>query len=156
MTEEKWTPEQKKVADLDEAWGDAANAAAKALANGEDLKPKLEAIVDFYAEDGAVAWPEQKERKGKTKVRAAWKEALNAYKGLSLTFTPTDIVISGDLAVDFGKVRFGQIVKGKRVVENDKYLVVWKKVAGDWKVLYDAWNTNKPDKPKKKTTKARS
>jgi ketosteroid isomerase-like protein len=155
MSDKYWTPEQKEVADLDAVWGDAANAAAKAVAEGKPLKPKLDAIVDLYCEAGAVAWPEQKERKGKARVRAAWKKALQDYKGLALKFTPVDIVIGGDLAVDFGKVRFGQVIRGKRVVENDKYLVVWKMEGGGWKVLYDSWNTNKPAQPaKKKPAKA--
>jgi ketosteroid isomerase-like protein len=74
---------------------------------------------------------------------------MHAYDGLKLRFIPERIVISYDatLASDFGKVEFAHKEKGKRVMETAKYVVVWRKERGSWKVLYDSWNTNKPAKP---------
>lgn len=59
-------------------------------------------------------------------------------------FIPERIVVaqSGDMATDFGRAEIDVTSpKGtsKLVV---KYLVVWKKVDGKWKVAYDMWNTN--------------
>ena len=32
------------------------------------------------------------------------------------------------------------------MTSRDKYLAVWKKIDGAWKVSYDTWNTNAPVK----------
>lgn len=62
------------------------------------------------------------------------------------TFTPQRIEIaqSGDLAADQGTA---EIVfhsdKGDSTLAV-KYLGVWNRVDGQWKVLYDMWNTNAP------------
>ena len=65
---------------------------------------------------------------------------------LGLQFVPDTIRIAKDcdLATDFGKVIMTmRDANGKKVRTVGKYLVVWTKVYGKWRVLYDSWNTNK-------------
>jgi ketosteroid isomerase-like protein len=59
---------------------------------------------------------------------------------------PTHIEIAGDLASDFGLVHFAPGAKPKDVKNTAKYLVVWKREHGTWKVFYDCWNWNAPEK----------
>ncbi len=117
---------------LDEEWGRAATA------------KDLDAVVGFYAADGSLVWPEQRAVHGPARIRANWKKMMHAYSGLKLRFTPERIVIANDatLASDFGKVDFSYDDGGKRVRQIAKYVVVWRKERGRWKVLYDSWNTN--------------
>ena len=48
--------------------------------------------------------------------------------------------------MDFGKVRLECDLPTGHVVEIGKYVVAWKKVDKVWKVLYDCYNLNKPEK----------
>jgi ketosteroid isomerase-like protein len=65
--------------------------------------------------------------------------------GYSLTFSPTKICVaeSADMAWEVGTFELklndaGGVSKSKP----GKYVVTWKKVAGEWKVAADIFNTN--------------
>jgi len=132
MQGEKHKADESAIRRLDEEWGKAATA------------KNLEATVAFYAHDGSLVWPGQPAVHGTAHIHAAWKKMMDTIPGLNLRFTPERIVISGDasLASDFGKVEFGHEVSGKPIVEIAKYVVVWRKEKGSWKVLYDSYNMN--------------
>jgi ketosteroid isomerase-like protein len=132
------TPEQKAIAKLDAAWSKAAKM------------KDVEGVVALYSSKGSVVWPDQKARHGTKAIRTAWEKAYKADPKLSLTFEPEriDIACGGDIAVDFGSVSFG----GGDA--SAKYLVVWKRENGAWKVLYDCWNSNKPEKAPKPAPKS--
>lgn len=117
---------------LDEEWGKAATA------------KDLDAVVGFYAHDGSLVWPGELAVHGIERIRANWQKMIKKTPGLNLRFTPERIVVSddGSLASDFGKVEFGHEVDGKPIMEIAKYVVVWKKEKGIWKVLYDSYNMN--------------
>ncbi len=125
---------------LNAEWGEAAS------------RGDLEAVVDMYAVDGSLVWPGSKAVHGTRGIRKAWKQMLA--EPLWIRFTSQQIVVSGDLASDFGKVELRQPPKGPKMTA--KYLVVWKKVRGKWKVLYDAWNENTPSAPVAQPKKASS
>jgi ketosteroid isomerase-like protein len=61
-----------------------------------------------------------------------------------LDFKPTHIEVAsgGDMAFDFGVVYFAPNPKPDDLENIAKYLVVWKREHGHWKVLYDCWNYN--------------
>jgi len=135
MPAAKQSTDKKAIRKLDMAWGKAATR--------KDLK----AVASFYARDGSVVWPGGPAIHGSAKVRTAWKSDVMTIPGLSLRFTPQriDVAKSGDMAIDFGKVHFGHDDEktGRPVTDIGKYVVVWKKVNGAWKVLYDCYNLNK-------------
>jgi uncharacterized protein (TIGR02246 family) len=135
MPTAKHSADEKAIRKLDVEWGDAA------------CKKDLETVVACYARDGSVVWPGAPAAHGTANIRAAWKGIFKEFKGLTLKFTPERIDIShdGDMAVDFGKVAFGHDTPKGRVEESAKYVVVWKKVRGAWKVLYDSYNMNQAD-----------
>lgn len=132
MQGEKHKADEAAIRRLDEEWGKAASA------------KNLDAVVGFYAHDGSLVWPGEPAVHGTAQIRAGWKKMMDTIPGLNLRFTPERIVISDDasLASDFGKVEFGHEVNGKPVMEIAKYVVVWRKEKGDWKVLYDSYNLN--------------
>ncbi|QIG49241.1 SgcJ/EcaC family oxidoreductase [Nordella sp. HKS 07] len=132
MPGDKHKTDEMAIRRLDEEWGKAATA------------KDLEAVVSFYAPDGSLVWPGAPASHGTQHIRASWKEMMDTTPGLNLRFTPERIVISDDasLASDFGKVEFGHEVKGKPVMDIAKYVVVWRKEKGSWKVLYDSYNVN--------------
>ena len=124
--------EEKAIRALDKAWSDAAT------------RKDLRKVVAFYATDGSLVWPDTPPIHGKAAILMAWKSTMASIPGLVLKFSPERIHVSdaGDLASDYGVVFMQQ--KGEAGIEKitAKYLVVWKKQKGAWKVLYDSWNYN--------------
>lgn len=55
-----------------------------------------------------------------------------------------DIALSGDFAAEHGTYTFVTGQGDSTLTDTGKYLTVWKKVDGQWKVLYDTANTNLP------------
>jgi ketosteroid isomerase-like protein len=131
----KHSDDVRAIRKLDVEWGNTA------------CKGDLDAVVAFYAPDGSVVWPDAPAAHGSAKVRAAWRKVFAQYKGLTLKFTAEriDVAHDADMATDFGKVSFGYDTPKGHVVNIGKYVVVWRKVAGVWKVLYDSYNMNEPE-----------
>ena len=124
--------DENTIRDLDVAWGEAA------------CRHDLDAVMSFYAQDGSLAWTQSPPAHGHKAIRADWEEMMKI-PGLALEFVPERIVVSdsGDLASDFGVVKLS--MTGAPTVDA-KYLVVWRKEGGKWKVLYDSYSYN-DDKP---------
>ncbi|HET6348378.1 MAG TPA: nuclear transport factor 2 family protein [Candidatus Krumholzibacteria bacterium] len=55
-----------------------------------------------------------------------------------------DIATSGDFAVEHGNYTFTTKKGDTTLKDQGKYLTVWTRVDGQWKVLYDTANTNLP------------
>jgi ketosteroid isomerase-like protein len=129
MTDKK--ADENAIRELDVQWGEAA------------CRKDLDAVVGLYAPNGALVWPGTPAAHGTAAITAQWKEMMKI-PGLSLSFTPDqiDIAEAGDYAIDFGKAHLGQDSDDGPVKEVDKYLVVWQKIDGKWKVLYDSYNSN--------------
>ncbi|MFO1460267.1 MAG: DUF4440 domain-containing protein [Verrucomicrobiota bacterium] len=121
--------DKSQIIALDQAWGDAASSG------------RLADVVGFYAANATLVWPGTKAVQGTAAIRKSWKGMFRQFKGLRLRFIAKAIHISkeGDLASDFGVVEFS--ATGQSMMKA-KYLVVWQKVRGEWRVLYDSWNTN--------------
>jgi uncharacterized protein (TIGR02246 family) len=128
----KHDPDEAAIRALDAEWSKAATA--KDVAR----------VVKFYAKDGSVVWPDQQIATGHKAIRASWKKAYKAAPKMYLDFKPTHIEISRarDMASDYGLVHFAPNAKPGDTQNTAKYLVIWKRENGVWKVLYDSWNWN--------------
>jgi ketosteroid isomerase-like protein len=69
-----------------------------------------------------------------------------ATPGFELTFAPEQIVVSssGDMALDRGTYRLSVAPDGTKQVDTGKYVVVWRKVDGQWKAAADIINSDLP------------
>ncbi len=145
MPVQETTADAEAIRRLDADWSDAASGG---IAN-------LDRVVAFYAPNGSTVWPGAPASKGTRNIEKAWKAAFQELEGLKLKFRPTEIQVSADgtMASDFGKVALSYVetrkVKGRtskqRVRQQAKYVVVWVKIDGAWKVQYDCWNLNSAD-----------
>ncbi|MEA2837182.1 MAG: hypothetical protein QOD89_1732 [Bradyrhizobium sp.] len=135
MSKKKHDPDEAEIRALDAEWSKAA------------IAKKMDQVVKFYASDGCVVWPGQPAAKGHAAIRAAWDSYMDV-PGMYVDFEPTHIEVSsgGDMATDFGLVHFAPGAKPDDIKHTAKYLVVWKREHGTWKVLYDCWNWNAPEK----------
>jgi len=141
MTYKKWDAQQKDIADLDAIWGDAATKALREAATDNDFR----AVAALYSEEGSILWPGFDPGYGRQEIAAGWKKANGSFSNSALKFTPVCIEIMGNLATDLGIVEFTDPKGGLTLA---KYLVVWRREEGSWKVYYDCWNQN-PDPPQK-------
>ena len=103
------------------------------------------AIAQMYTEDGAVMPPNATIGKGRTAIQQTWASMMNT-PGFDLTFAPEQIVVSrsGDMALDRGTYRLAIAPSGKAQSDTGKYVVVWRKVGGEWKAAADIFNSDLP------------
>ena len=102
-------------------------------------------IAEIYAEDGAVMPPNAPIGKGRAAIQQAWASMMRT-PGFDLTFNPEQIVISssGDMALDRGTYTLTVAPAGTTQTDTGKYVVVWRKIGGDWKAVADIFNSNLP------------
>lgn len=100
-------------------------------------------IGNLYAADGVLMMPDTKIITGPEAIADAWAGMLNQ-PGASMKFQTSqlDIAKSGDLASDRGTYEFAFDGKDGRLMDVGKFVVVWKKVNGTWKVAADIFNSD--------------
>lgn len=99
-------------------------------------------IVRLYVEGaGRIMPPQSPAMVGHEALRQFWGAAVNFPK---LSFGPDTIVVSagGDMALDIGSATYR--TPGAEADTHGKYVVVWVKRDGQWKILADIFNTNAP------------
>jgi len=103
------------------------------------------AIAGLYAEDGAVMPPNGPIGKGRTAIQQTWASMMGT-PGFDLTFTPEQILVSssGDMALDRGTYNLTIAPGGTKQTDTGKYVVVWRKIGGEWKAAADIFNSDKP------------
>jgi len=96
------------------------------------------AIAQLYTEDGALMPPNSPLTKGRDAIQKSWAAMLNS-PGFDLSFAPEEVIVSasGDMALDRGTYRLGE--------DTGKYVVVWRKIGGEWKAAADIFNSDKPE-----------
>ena len=102
-------------------------------------------IAAFYADDGAVMPPNAPIGKGRTAIQQTWASMMET-PGFDLTITPEQIVVSssGDMALDRGTYSLAVAPDGTTQTDTGKYVVVWRKIGGEWKVAADIFNSDLP------------
>lgn len=102
-------------------------------------------IADLYTEDGAVMPPNSPIGKGRTTIQQTWASMMRT-PGFDLTFAPEQIVVSssGDMALDRGTYSLTVAPDGTKHNDTGKYVVVWRKIGGEWKAAADIFNSDLP------------
>jgi uncharacterized protein (TIGR02246 family) len=103
------------------------------------------AIAALYAEDGAVMPPNAPSGKGRAAIQQTWASMMQT-PGFALTFAPEQIVVSasGDMALDRGTYSLTIAPNGTAQTDTGKYVVVWRKIGGEWKAAADIFNSDLP------------
>jgi uncharacterized protein (TIGR02246 family) len=125
--------ETRLIRDLDQQWKQAIEARDSTRVAG------------FYAKDALLLPPNGPLVRGEKDIRRWWGAFLR-YPNLSLTPAPADLVIAdaGDLAYETGAYRLSVDMPQGRVGDLGKTLVVWKKVAGKWRIAAYAYSSDEP------------
>lgn len=108
------------------AKGDAAGIAALYTAGGQALPANSEPV------------------SGRAAIQSFWKGVYDS--GITqATLTTSDVESQGDLAAETGTYELR--MKDGKVADRGKYVVVWKREDGRWKLHRDIWTTSQPAKP---------
>jgi ketosteroid isomerase-like protein len=98
-------------------------------------------IAALYGTGAQVFPPNSDIVSGAPAIQQVWQGVIDA--GVKAAkFTTMDVTASGDLASETGKYELHG-ADGK-VIDGGKYVVVWKREGGGWKILRDIWNTSLP------------
>jgi ketosteroid isomerase-like protein len=114
-----------------------ANVAfAAAFATGDG-----KAVAGMYTDNGKLYPPNSGIVEGRAAIGKFWNSVMA--QGISqVELTAVEIESFGDSLVESGTAKlFG---KDGMLLDNGKYLVLWKKVGGHWKMHRDCWNSSQP------------
>ncbi len=121
-----------------------ANAAFEQAFNRGDAA----AVAQMYMENAAVLPPDAELVQGRAAIQSFWEGAIRAgIRNLSLKSTRVD-EFGGDAAREIGRFSLeAPAPQGGVAKVGGKYVVVWRKAGGDWKLDTDIWNADKPPQP---------
>jgi ketosteroid isomerase-like protein len=98
-------------------------------------------IAALYTEGGQLLPPNSDFIAGKQAIQAFWEGAMNM--GIKAARLETiEVEGHGNTANEVGKFTL-QGAAGQ-VLDTGKYVVIWKREAGQWKLYRDIWNSSKP------------
>ena len=102
-------------------------------------------IAALYADDGAVMPPNAAIGKGQAAIEQTWTSMMQT-PGFDLMIVPEQIILSssGDMALDRGTYRLAIAPGGTAQTDTGKYVVVWRKIGGEWKAAADIFNSDLP------------
>jgi ketosteroid isomerase-like protein len=102
-------------------------------------------LTDFYSQDGKIFPTGADIIEGHMAIKNRWTLAKGT-KILSHKITPIEISVVDNIAYDYGYYE-GTSSKNE-VIDSwkGKYVIIWKKVEGDWKIYLDIWNRVDPIK----------
>ena len=114
---------------------DTAHAFSMAYMEGD-----YETIANTYTEDGKIFPNNTPIIEGRANIKKRWILPEGS-KVLHHQLTPEAINIVGDIAYDYGYYH-GKIRNTAEEISSfkGKYVVIWKKIDGSWKMYLDIWN----------------
>jgi uncharacterized protein (TIGR02246 family) len=108
------------------------------------VRHDLEANASVFAIDAIIMPPDAEMVEGRDAILQHWKGAFDG--GLSgLELNPTSIKVVGDMAVEIGHATLSMTPAFAAATHaNVKYVEIWKKIRGHWRVYRGMWNTRSP------------
>lgn len=109
----------------------------------------LDAIVACYAPDAVMWLPDAPEARGRQAIRDVYAGYLDAYTVADAALTDAFYETSGDLTGSWGHYAFTLQPKkgGDPVVLKGRYVVVMKRIGGNWLLVADHASATPPPKP---------
>ena len=98
-------------------------------------------VAAMYTEDAYVLPPGADMVKGRAAIEGFWQGAAQQMGDAKLT-TVDVLALGPDAAREVGTVTLKTKAQPPQEIAG-KYVVVWRKIGGNWKLATDIWNTNK-------------
>jgi ketosteroid isomerase-like protein len=98
----------------------------------------LQGIGDCYTEDAQMLVANMDAIRGRAAIRAVFK--FTAVRGHTLEFQTQELDLAGETAIEVGSY-LRRRADGS-LFDRGKYMVIWKRVAGEWKIHRDMFSTS--------------
>ena len=96
-------------------------------------------IASLYTQDGMLLPPGAPVQQGRDAISGFWKMVMElGIKTARLSTKNVDEL--GETAVEVGEYELGG--QDGKMIDRGKYIVVWKKEKGNWRLDKDIWNTS--------------
>jgi len=93
----------------------------------------------MYTDDAKVLPPNAPIVDGRRSIEQFWKAVMGS--GIAAVELKTsEIEHFGDTVVEIGNATL--VGTSREVLDHGKYVVVWKQIAGQWKLHRDCWNSS--------------
>lgn len=99
----------------------------------------IDKFASVYTDDARLLPPNGQIVTGRNNIKTFWKGMMEA--GIKPVLKTDSAHRYGKTVIEEGTVA---IHAGDQVVDQVKYIVIWKKVNGVWKMHQDIWNSNNP------------
>jgi len=96
------------------------------------------AIDRIYTADATLLPPGAPMIAGRENIRSFWQTAIEAMNPTGGALDTLSLEVHGDAAVEIGRAR----IESAGPTLDAKYVVVWKREDGSWKLHIDTWNSN--------------
>lgn len=124
--------EEQAIRDRVAAWERAANESPEAFAA-------------FYTDDGVLMAPNAPPAEGPAAIAELMGGMMGSVENITFEPLSIDIADSGDLAVELGRYTLrGTGPDGTAFDDEGSYVVGWEKENGQWMVIADIFNTDRP------------
>jgi len=96
-------------------------------------------LADLYTDEGMLLPAGMEALSGKLAVQEFWQGAMNM--GIkSVKLETVEVQPCDNTAIEMGNYTLSG--EGGSLVDKGKYIVIWHRQDGDWKLHKDIWNTN--------------
>jgi len=119
---------------LDEAWKESA------------AQRDLEGMIAIYAPDAQELLPDMLPIVGRDAIREFYRGLIEAFPRFAHKFEAHEIIVaeSGDLAVVRGSYRFTADTLLPAEVQTGKFVGIWRRRGGDWRLQMNISNSDQP------------
>jgi len=100
-------------------------------------KGDLESLASLYTKDAVALPPDGPLVRGRDNIKQMWASIAQQIGLKSVKLETIDLEVAGEMAHEVGEAQL-TLGSGTAVV---KYVVVWKKADGQWRLHRDIWNT---------------
>ena len=120
-----------------------AIAAANKAFEAAHLRGDAAALAAQYTAEAQILWEDRDLIQGRAAIEAEWRKDMGG-PGRKAKLTTLEIEEQGDWAYETGK--FLVTAPDGKVVYDGKYICIWKREQGQWKIHRDIGNKNAPPK----------
>jgi len=98
-------------------------------------------LATLYTENGQLMPTNSDFVTGREAIREFWQVSID--RGVrAMKLETVEVDGHGHTAIEVG--RYTVLGEGERILDNGKYIVIWKQVDGQWKLHRDIFNSSKP------------
>lgn len=113
------------------------------------LAGNAEGMASVFADDAILLMPNAPAIRGRSAIVETNRQMLAALDVTDASFRTTDLLLSGDHAVETGVYTMTMVPSGGTAMsDTGKYVTVWhRQPGGEWKILRDIMNSSLPVAP---------